>query len=139
MTQADPYAEAGAVREIQIPGGPRAWLITRYEEARLALNDPRLSKTAPGLRLSAMPDDTRAAIFRHMLATDPPDHTRLRRLVSAAFTARRIEALRPRIQQISDDLLASQGAGAGRPDRRVRVPTAHPGHLRTARAAGRRP
>jgi cytochrome P450 len=105
MTQADPYDEAGPVREIQIPGGARAWLITRYDQARQALNDPRLSKTAPGLRLGSMPDDTRSAIFRHMLATDPPDHTRLRRLVSAAFTARRIEALRPRIQQISDDLL----------------------------------
>jgi cytochrome P450 len=105
MTQVDPSTETGPIREIEIPGGSRAWLVTRYEEARQALNDPRLSKAAPGPRAGVTPDDTRAAVFRHMLATDPPDHTRLRRLVAAAFTARRIEALRPRIQQISDDLL----------------------------------
>jgi cytochrome P450 len=101
MTQVD----RGPIREIEIPGGTRAWLVTGYDEARQALNDPRLSKTAPGLRLGPLGDDIREATFRHMLAADPPDHTRLRRLVSAAFTARRIEALRPRIQQISDDLL----------------------------------
>jgi cytochrome P450 len=105
MTQVDPYSDAGPIREIEVPGGIRAWLISRYDEARQALNDPRLSKTAPGVRVGPIGEDTRAATFRHMLATDPPDHTRLRRLVSAAFTARRIEALRPRIQQISDDLL----------------------------------
>src|SRR4051812_995940 len=101
MTQVD----RGPIREIEIPGGTRAWLVTGYDEARQVLNDPRLSKTAPGLRVGPLGDDIREATFRHMLAADPPDHTRLRRLVSAAFTARRIEALRPRIQQISDDLL----------------------------------
>jgi cytochrome P450 len=109
--QADPYPafarwrEEGPVRRIDLPGGAEAWLITRYDDTRQALNDPRLSKTAPGLRLGAMADDTRAALFKHMLATDPPDHTRLRRLVSSTFTARRIEALRPRIQEITDRLL----------------------------------
>ncbi|MEV6847934.1 cytochrome P450 [Actinoplanes sp. NPDC051411] len=105
MTQVDPYSDAGPIREIELPDGARAWLVSRYDEARQALNDPRLSKTAPGARVGPIGEETRAATFRHMLATDPPDHTRLRRLVSAAFTARRIEALRPRIQQISDDLL----------------------------------
>ncbi len=42
---------------------------------------------------------------RHMLAVDPPDHTRLRRLVSSAFSMRRVEGLRPRVQAIVDDLL----------------------------------
>jgi cytochrome P450 len=105
MTQADPDVDEGPIRQIQIPGGPPAWLITRYEEARQTLNDPRLSKAAPGPRPGVLPDDTRSAVFRHMLSADPPDHTRLRRLVAAAFTARRIEALRTRIQQISDGLL----------------------------------
>jgi cytochrome P450 len=45
------------------------------------------------------------AFARHMLTVDPPDHTRLRRLVSAAFSVRRVEALRARIQAITDDLL----------------------------------
>ena len=109
--QADPYRayarwrRTGPVRRIMLPGGIEAWLVTRYEDARQALNDPRLSKTAPGLRTGGLPEEVRSATFRHMLSADPPDHTRLRRLVSAAFTARRIEALRPRIQEISDGLL----------------------------------
>ena len=53
---------------------------------------------------------------RHMLTVDPPDHTRLRRLVSAAFTPRRVEQLRPRVHAIIDDLL-DEIAAAG-PDAR---------------------
>jgi cytochrome P450 len=49
---------------------------------------------------------TAPGLARHLLRTDPPDHTRLRRLVGRAFTLRRVAALRPRIQQIADDLLA---------------------------------
>src|SRR5439155_24699436 len=45
------------------------------------------------------------AFARHMLSVNPPDHTRLRRLVSAAFTPRRVEELRPHVQAIIDDLL----------------------------------
>jgi cytochrome P450 len=95
------------VRLVTLPGGMAAWIITRYEHARQALADPRLSKaTAPASgELGRLPEALRAASLRHMLAADPPEHARLRRLVSAAFTPRRIQALRPRIQQITDGLL----------------------------------
>jgi cytochrome P450 len=109
---ADPhpfYAEwrkTGPVRPVVLPGGFHGWLITRYEDARQALNDPRLSKAIDYAQgKDPLPPDIAAAIGHHMLAVDPPDHTRLRRLVSTAFTARRIEALRPRIEQITDGLL----------------------------------
>ena len=49
---------------------------------------------------------------RHMLVVDPPDHTRLRKLVSAAFSPRRIDALRPRVQDIVDDLIDDMAAAA---------------------------
>ena len=113
---ADPhpvYAEwrrSGPVRRVRLPNGVDAWLVTRYEDARRALADPRLSKT----RRSG-DEPTYAAVSRHMLAADPPDHTRLRRLVAAAFTMRRIEALRPRIEEIADELLDGL-AGAGHAD-----------------------
>ncbi|MDI6101912.1 cytochrome P450 [Actinoplanes sp. NEAU-A12] len=96
----------GPVRRVRLPNGMHAWLVTRYDDARRALADPRLSKSllavggASGGQLNLI-----APISRHMLAVDPPDHTRLRRLVSAAFTARRIEALRPRIEEITTELL----------------------------------
>jgi cytochrome P450 len=96
----------GPVRRVRLPSGLHAWLITRYDDARRALSDPRLSKSmlAAGSAGAAQPSLT-TAISRHMLAVDPPDHTRLRRLVSAAFTARRIEGLRPRIEEITTGLL----------------------------------
>jgi cytochrome P450 len=102
------WRRTGPVRRARLPSGMDAWLVTRYEDGRRALADPRLSKAVrPVSADNALPDDIGAAVSRHMLAADPPDHTRLRRLVSAAFTNRRIEELRPRIEQISDDLLAA--------------------------------
>ncbi|MEV6349022.1 cytochrome P450 [Actinoplanes sp. NPDC051851] len=126
--QSDPhpvYADwrrAGPVRRALLPGGTEGWVVTRYEDARRALTDPRLSKRASGngsggsrtagqAPAGATPPEIGAAISRHMLAVDPPDHTRLRRLVSAAFTARRIEALRPRIERITTDLLDAMEGG----------------------------
>ncbi|MFD0593911.1 cytochrome P450 [Catellatospora coxensis] len=85
-----------------------AWLITRHDDARRALNDPRLSKNVSGapIRTSGgWPVELRAAMDSHMLSNDPPAHTRLRRIVSSAFTARRIADLRPDVQRISDELL----------------------------------
>ena len=57
------------------------------------------------------------AFARHMLGVDPPDHTRLRRLVAAAFSLRRIEALRPQVQAIVDDLLDAIAAAGDRTPR----------------------
>jgi cytochrome P450 len=111
--QSDPHPtyrqlrRAGPVRLVKLPSGVSAWLVTRYDDARRALSDPRLSKAVPvgGPAEVSMPSEIRAAIMHHMLNADPPDHTRLRRLVSTAFTSRRIEALRPRIGQITEELL----------------------------------
>ncbi|GAA2278144.1 cytochrome P450 [Nonomuraea roseoviolacea subsp. roseoviolacea] len=73
-------------------------VIEGYETVRALLADARLS--------SAPPDGQAGFGGRHMLNTDPPDHTRLRRLAQKAFTARRVAALRPQIQQITDALIA---------------------------------
>ncbi|WP_412544060.1 cytochrome P450 [Longispora sp. K20-0274] len=96
------------VQLVTMPGGNQAWLVTRYEDARQALADPRFSKrgvltpTGPnGLVDPAVLE----AMNTHMLTADPPDHTRLRRLVSAAFTNRRVDLLRPRIEEITTGLL----------------------------------
>jgi cytochrome P450 len=99
------WRQSGPVRPVVLPGGINGWLVTRYEDARQVLTDPRLSSAIQPQVNSPLSPDIAEAIGHHMLAADPPDHTRLRRLVTAAFTARRIEALRPRIEQITDDLL----------------------------------
>jgi len=101
--------DLGPVHAVTLADGHAAWLVVSYEEARAALNDSRLSKdmhaalaTGSGVVAEGLPGPDFA---RHMLTVDPPDHTRLRRLVSAAFSVRRVEALRSRIQAITDDLL----------------------------------
>jgi pikromycin synthase len=101
--------EQGPVTQVVVEG-LAVWLVTRYEDIRAGLTDPRLSND-PELGdavTRAMPwVGASVATARHLLRLDPPDHTRLRRLVARAFTPRRIEALRPRIQQIADQLIAA--------------------------------
>ncbi|GAA4830119.1 cytochrome P450 family protein [Saccharopolyspora rosea] len=101
------------VRRLVTQLGLPVWVVTRYEEAREALGDPRLAKDADGtLRVlhAKLPLEADGRIFSgdlsaHMLNTDPPDHTRLRKLVVKAFTPRRVEALRPRVEAITAELL----------------------------------
>jgi len=113
--------ERGAVHPVTLADGHAAWLVVGYEAARAALNDPRMSKdmhaalaTGGGVVAEGLPGP---ALARHMLVVDPPDHTRLRRLVSAAFSVRRTEQLRPRVESVVNDLL--DGIAAAGPDARV--------------------
>jgi cytochrome P450 len=101
-------AAAAPVHRIALPTGQPAWLITGYDEARQALQDPRLVKSAAKLTnigRGLLSPEVFAALHSHMLNRNPPDHTRLRRLVTTAFTRRRIEQLAPRIQRITDELI----------------------------------
>lgn len=98
------------VRELTLPNGARAWHLTRYDDIRQAFSDPRLIKRPSGRYMVGDDGDGKVPEFLrgstwHMLNANPPQHTRLRRLVSRAFTHRRIQALEPRIQQITDELL----------------------------------
>ncbi|MFI7293721.1 cytochrome P450 [Streptomyces sp. NPDC050121] len=95
--------ERGPVHRVRPPGAGEdytTWLVVGYEEARAALADPRLSKDSS--RLGGFDDQL---IGPYLLTADPPRHTRLRALVARAFTMRRVEELRPRVQQITDELL----------------------------------
>jgi cytochrome P450 len=94
----------GPVHRIRMPeGGALAWLVVGHEAGRAALADPRLSKdwskASPSLPLGAVSSGP------HMLRSDPPEHTRLRKPVAREFTARRVDALAPRIQKTTDELL----------------------------------
>jgi cytochrome P450 len=101
-------AARGPVQEVRLPGGAPGWLVTSHDAARAALTHPGLEKGGPAKAPYAdeLPPGIAAAINTHMLGADPPDHTRLRRLVAAAFTRRRVEALAPGVQQLAEDLLA---------------------------------
>jgi cytochrome P450 len=96
--------ESRPVTPVDLAGG-RAWLVTRYEDVRSALADPRLAKDLRKLYPDWTPGPMQAMFNLHMLNLDPPDHTRLRRLVQKAFTPGRVAALRPRVRQIAMELL----------------------------------
>src|SRR6266403_2060476 len=89
------------------------WVLTRYEDVVTALRDPRLAKAAIASFVAARFGAPVPAMGLSMLDRDPPDHTRLRSLVSKAFTPRVVEGLRPRIQEIVDGLIArAEAAGS---------------------------
>lgn len=81
------------------------WVLTTYEDALLLLKDPRFTKDNRKIvQFNNLAQGVDGGL-RTLLQVDPPDHTRLRSLVSKAFTPRMIEQLRPRIQQIASELL----------------------------------
>jgi cytochrome P450 len=106
------FAEARArcpVQRVRLADGHPAWVVLGYDAARRALNDPRISKDM----LAALQDNGDVVagglpgpeFSRHMLNVDPPDHTRLRRLVSRAFAPSRVAALEPAVRAIAGNLL----------------------------------
>ena len=99
------------VCRVRLPNGKFAWLVTRYADALLVLKDERFAKDPVNARVDGrvprqywLPSVVRA-LTRNMLDVDPPDHTRLRALVHRAFTPRRVEQVRGRVQEIADDRL----------------------------------
>ncbi|WP_336321891.1 cytochrome P450 [Streptomyces lavendofoliae] len=105
---ADPYPyyarlrERGPVHHVRTSLGNDVWLIVGHAEARAALADPRLSK-APSTAGRRMLDED--VVGPYLLVLDPPDHTRLRGLVAREFTGRRVEALRPWVRRVADELI----------------------------------
>ncbi|QXV57510.1 cytochrome P450 [Amycolatopsis sp. TNS106] len=109
----DPDAAYAALRTEQsvhravLPDGARVWLVTRYDDVRAALADPRLSldkrNAGTGYRGFDLPPELDA----NLLNMDAPDHSRLRPILGRGFTRTRVEGMRPRIQEIADGLLAT--------------------------------
>jgi cytochrome P450 len=106
---ADPYPVYARLRAASpVHRSPMGlWILTRYDDVALVLRDPRFGRKGFDELLEARfgAEPGRAGLAASMLFQDPPDHTRLRTLVSKAFTPRAIEVLRPRIQQLVDELL----------------------------------
>jgi len=104
---ADPYPTYHRLRaEDPVHHSPLGfWVLSRYEDVVWSLRDPRLIKEPIAAFVAARLGQAPPGLGLSMLDRDPPDHTRLRGLVSKAFTPRVVEQLRPRIQQIVDGLL----------------------------------
>lgn len=104
QAQIDPYPTYARLREeapVHRSDEHGFWVLTRYDDVHRALRDhATFSSTLPG-----------APKALSMNAADPPEHTRLRSLVSRAFTPRMVEGLEPRVQSLVDQMLAEAGAG----------------------------
>ncbi|MBA3415827.1 MAG: cytochrome P450, partial [Chloroflexia bacterium] len=116
----------------EMPDGRTIWFVARYDDALAVLRDHARFGNDPGNVFSqdqleamyaewlsrltpqqqARVAEVDRAISRHLLGVDPPDHSRLRKLVSQSFTPRFVEGLRPRVQQIADSLVDEIEAGA---------------------------
>ena len=93
--------------------GRRAWLITRYADGRSALTDPRLAKDVRRWPGRSRESEAVGSVHAHMANSDPPVHTRLRRLTRQAFTPRRVARLRPRAEEIAAGLLGEMAVAPG--------------------------
>ncbi|MCY4664529.1 MAG: cytochrome P450 [Acidimicrobiaceae bacterium] len=108
---ADPYPLLRELREtspVHKTGFSDFWILTRYEDCRTALRDQRLGSPEPGDEaptLLASARQRRADVPRSLLFLNPSDHTRIRSLVSRAFTPRRVERLRPAVEAMTEELL----------------------------------
>ena len=115
--KADPYpfyarlrAQAPVYR-VTLPDGQTTWLVTRYDDVATVLRDERFAKdrsnalTAQQLARQPWMPSFFKPLMRNMLDLDAPDHTRLRGLVSKAFTPRLVEQMRVRVQALTEHLL----------------------------------
>ncbi|WP_420432517.1 cytochrome P450 [Candidatus Poriferisocius sp.] len=115
---ADPYPLLAELREtspVHKLSFADYWVLTRYDDCRMALRDPRMGNAEPGDEVPTLtaervrtPQEERTFLF-----LNPPDHTRLRSLVSRAFTPRRVEGLRSAVEEMTAELLDSLAASGG--------------------------
>src|SRR5262245_47820237 len=129
----DPYPAYRRLREsapIRWNRWQRSWLLSRYEDVAEVLRDPRFTTDRRALlpfrvmrRASRRHPDFVNLLDRNLLMLDGEEHRRVRSLVSKAFTPRRVEALRPRVEEIVDELLE---AVAGRGELELVRDLAHP-------------
>jgi cytochrome P450 len=104
--------EAGPVHRVLLPDGTESWWITRYDEVNAALNDHERFSSQVHRAVESKEIQNSQALIRKddilrlvMINRDPPDHTRMRKLVVRAFGASRVEEMRPRIEKIVEELL----------------------------------
>ena len=116
-TMHDPHSYFSWLRAedpVHWDAGLRAWVVTTYEDVAAGLRDPRLSSQRQTSYLRGAERETQedsfAVLSEWMVFKDPPDHTRLRRLIQKAFASRAVEVLRPRVEVLVDELLDDLGA-----------------------------
>ncbi|MBP2478675.1 cytochrome P450 [Crossiella equi] len=123
VTRTCPYAPPAAyaelrehepVSQVTTPAGKQAWVVTRHQDVRTVLSDPSFTADRRHPNFPFLNPGQRAPGFNgkvSMISMDAPEHGRHRRAVLGEFTVRRMQALRPRIQEIVDECLDAMAAG----------------------------
>lgn len=109
---------AEGLQKVSLWDGKTAWAVTRYEDIRVAMSDPRISADSgnPGMPRVHAGQQAGTPLSTTFIRMDDPEHARLRRMVTKNFMVKRVEALRPRIQELVDDLIGKMTAGPGPAD-----------------------
>ncbi|MEU4896114.1 cytochrome P450 [Streptomyces sp. NPDC044780] len=107
--------EGEPISRVRLPYGGDAWLVTRYQDIKTVLGDPRFSRAATQHAEAPriQPDPAGEGV---LMSLDPPEHTRLRKTVAGVFTKRRVEDLRPATQRIAEELLEAMEASSAPAD-----------------------
>ncbi|MFE7193688.1 cytochrome P450 [Kitasatospora sp. NPDC057541] len=111
-------ASTGPVSRAELPDGSPCWLVTGYQEVRTVLSDHRFSSDARRPAFPFLSEGRRALVAANpsFLRLDDPEHARLRRMVTGDFLVKRVEEMRPDVQQIVDEALDRMTAGGGPAD-----------------------
>ncbi|GAA0334303.1 cytochrome P450 [Actinoallomurus spadix] len=101
------------VARVTLPTGRPAWAVTRYDDVRALLSDPRISADIrrPNFPALGVGEQEAGARLRPFIRTDPPEHTRYRRMLLPEFTVRKVRAMRPTVQDLVDGILRDMLAG----------------------------
>ncbi|MBR7833124.1 cytochrome P450 [Actinospica durhamensis] len=126
LERTDPYHPPAAhleilrsdapISRVQLPDGRRLWALTRHEDVRAMLADPRFSSDRRDPRHPSHTPYVGPDHRQQLIEMDPPEHTQLRRSVVGEFTVQRLAAWRPRIQQIVDESIDAMLAGPAEVD-----------------------
>jgi cytochrome P450 len=95
---------------VTLPSGDAAWLVTRYDDVRAVLSMPQVSRNRERPGAARMTEENTKIFQGTKVDRDPPEHTRMRRVIAKAFTATRVERLRPVVEQATEELLTELAA-----------------------------
>ncbi|MBZ6080397.1 cytochrome P450 [Streptomyces olivaceus] len=106
------------VARVTLPTKREAWAVSRYDDVRELLSDPRVSADIrrPNFPALGEGEQEAGARFRPFIRTDAPEHTRYRRMLLPVFTVRRVRAMRPAVQARVDEILDGMLAAGGPTD-----------------------
>src|SRR5438045_1210084 len=102
------YAElltSSPVTRVILPSGDEVWMVTRYDDVRAVLSDPRFSNDFAGSRAPRFTEAEGPPPAGTVMTTDPPEHTRIRQVAGRMLSPRRVAAFRPAAERIADELL----------------------------------